>query len=521
MKPYSLLRKPNYWITGFLIFIVIFLILKTSIKPEGFVLEENWELELNGQKTEVEIPGQMSVETLTMARYINTFNIDDASEKAIVISRIPGNALKIFLNGNLIGSIGDANNPTARFWNMVQIFPAFGNLKQGSNTLVIEQYTNITHGMTSAPMILDYQRALSKTNTANFFYVTLIRLMIGAGLLVGTIMLLIAALTETGKKTYILMGCATVFASIYCIDYLYFEHLFNQSFLLLSDKILLLSGFLALNIFTAGVNNITINSRVIRYTQYPLSIIPALLFLFSPTLPELIRFFHFVNPALIINGVFIAVMLLHLEEKDYIMLIPSILILCTVGNSFYVSMINPNAPYTIQYGALFSTVFFSADLIIKYTNIHTENSKLRYFAQTDPLTGAFNRNIIESIKRENWTSAIVVDFDNFKEYNDNFGHKLGDELLCSFVNRAKENLRTSDLVIRIGGDEFLILLKENDAANAETIIRRIHDQFYYEYDAEFSYGVQTIEHDITNSFHKADISMYQNKRARKKRNTPS
>jgi diguanylate cyclase (GGDEF)-like protein len=91
----------------------------------------------------------------------------------------------------------------------------------------------------------------------------------------------------------------------------------------------------------------------------------------------------------------------------------------------------------------------------------------RRAAGTDELTGARRRGVgLEELDREidrarrTGTSlvAVFVDVDNLKSVNDELGHGAGDQLLCTVVKRLKQHLRSYDLVIRLGGDEFLCVL---------------------------------------------------------------
>jgi diguanylate cyclase (GGDEF)-like protein len=67
----------------------------------------------------------------------------------------------------------------------------------------------------------------------------------------------------------------------------------------------------------------------------------------------------------------------------------------------------------------------------------------------------------------------MADLDYFKKINDTFGHLAGDEALKHFVNIIKRNLRKSDYVFRIGGEEFLILLPNTELKDAAEIVERI------------------------------------------------
>lgn len=80
----------------------------------------------------------------------------------------------------------------------------------------------------------------------------------------------------------------------------------------------------------------------------------------------------------------------------------------------------------------------------------------------DPLTGCYNRRFLLEVEKrlasfETW-GTIVVDVDNFKEYNDDFGHQKGDEVLMKVSRFLQQNARVEDAVVRMGGDEFLLLL---------------------------------------------------------------
>lgn len=98
------------------------------------------------------------------------------------------------------------------------------------------------------------------------------------------------------------------------------------------------------------------------------------------------------------------------------------------------------------------------------------------------MTGALNRKFGEQLLDLQFATAarsgrplslFFVDIDNFKSVNDQFGHESGDARLQRVAQSLRENLRRQDIVIRWGGDEFLVALPETDSANAEAAIVRI------------------------------------------------
>ncbi|ACD67079.1 MAG TPA: sensor domain-containing diguanylate cyclase [Sulfurihydrogenibium sp.] len=148
----------------------------------------------------------------------------------------------------------------------------------------------------------------------------------------------------------------------------------------------------------------------------------------------------------------------------------------------------------------------------------------------DPLTGAFNRRGFEIIIQKlleisQITDAPITlamaDLDYFKKINDTFGHLAGDEALKHFVNIIKRNLRKSDYVFRIGGEEFLILLPNTELKDAVEIVERIRkdlEENSLHYDGKeikitASFGLAEVDKEkyINEIIKKADEKLYKAK----------
>ena len=115
-------------------------------------------------------------------------------------------------------------------------------------------------------------------------------------------------------------------------------------------------------------------------------------------------------------------------------------------------------------------------------NLQQATRKLELVASTDPLTGAFNRRHLDLVginelsrsKRYKSTFTILMlDIDHFKEVNDNYGHDIGDEELIETVAVIKKNIRGEDLLFRLGGEEFAVMLPETPKLAAFDTAERI------------------------------------------------
>jgi diguanylate cyclase (GGDEF)-like protein len=146
---------------------------------------------------------------------------------------------------------------------------------------------------------------------------------------------------------------------------------------------------------------------------------------------------------------------------------------------------------------------------------------------TDPLTGLLNRRYIEErlaeeINRSQRSgeplSLLMLDVDEFKSYNDRFGHPAGDEALRIVGRILKENLRGADVAARYGGEEFSVLLPatsgEEAAAIAERIRRHAEETKFPKRRVTLSIGISSLSADVDTSkklIDAADKALYQAK----------
>jgi len=107
-----------------------------------------------------------------------------------------------------------------------------------------------------------------------------------------------------------------------------------------------------------------------------------------------------------------------------------------------------------------------------------QNARLRKLSVTDALTGAFNREflqhrlpaeIAEANESNTPLSVAMVDIDHFKNVNDRHGHDIGDKVLIEVANRLRSAIRNNDLLVRYGGEEFLVVLPSADIERAADV----------------------------------------------------
>ncbi len=107
--------------------------------------------------------------------------------------------------------------------------------------------------------------------------------------------------------------------------------------------------------------------------------------------------------------------------------------------------------------------------------VEQQKKEIHYLAMHDQLTGVYNRHFLSEQVKINISNAhrhntpfsiVMLDIDFFKKINDQYGHNVGDSVLKSVANLLKKNMRSGDIVVRLGGEEFLILLNRCDLTAA-------------------------------------------------------
>ncbi|TAL82987.1 MAG: PAS domain S-box protein [Rhodanobacter sp.] len=105
--------------------------------------------------------------------------------------------------------------------------------------------------------------------------------------------------------------------------------------------------------------------------------------------------------------------------------------------------------------------------------------QLRDWSIRDTLTGCFNRRYLAELAADMepgdaW-GCIAIDLDRFKQVNDTYGHQRGDEVLVAMSRFLARHVRPTDAVVRVGGDEFVILLKDADLAATDKAVQRLEE----------------------------------------------
>lgn len=222
---------------------------------------------------------------------------------------------------------------------------------------------------------------------------------------------------------------------------------------------------------------------------------------------------------------------------------PSVMVFQPLNDSYYLHVSTPEdvlyatvnritllslIAFTVSLSALFAGMNFFVVRMANRTIAELGESRDHFekSARHDPLTGAFSRLYLDQwheaygqfFNNGHTVSLVMVDVDDFKRINDEFGHQTGDEVLIHLVDILNHSTRENDPIIRYGGDEFILLLENTSEAGCREILLRAERQLNtnnrFGFPIGISFGIQIIE--STDAFDaalkQADRMMYRSKK---------
>ncbi|SER04340.1 diguanylate cyclase (GGDEF) domain-containing protein [Amphritea atlantica] len=167
-----------------------------------------------------------------------------------------------------------------------------------------------------------------------------------------------------------------------------------------------------------------------------------------------------------------------------------------------------------------------------------QQAELRKLADIDSLTGLYNRRqggvlleqaYLQALRKKQQITVVMADIDRFKQINDRYGHAVGDIVLCQIADALKATIRKSDALIRWGGEEFLILLSDASAGDAETLLEKVYprlEQLYADDEildspVTLSFGIAqwSADEPIEQTIMRADNALYVSKQEGRNRIT--
>ncbi|WP_169746203.1 GGDEF domain-containing protein [Kosmotoga pacifica] len=498
------------FVLGVLVFFLLVMFLNALSTPEGVKLTGKWKLISDDGKVEmVEIPFYRTLDRSGVYVLIKEFQRCEGD--SILFSSVSNHGMRIYLNGVLLKEIGDFRSGTANIWNFSHIVRFDEELMQDKNILRVEMKGVYDLGIHRTPQVVYYEKVGWRNVIFNFFINDIYLLAMGGSIVLG-IVLLTFGLSVPGDHThFVYIAIASLLSSVYMMEFIYRETTGNVDELLLFKKFTLAAGLTAIAFLVQGVGQFTgINKRIT--TMVFLLNFSGVIFFFL--MPDLISFekTQIISYILFITSTIFLTTIVFWHRKKHL-IFPATFLSTTVVYTVVAIMSGFSGIYVVGYGVLVASLGFGMALIENYRDIYKKAEVTHRKSLIDHLTGAFNRSILREIPISSNDVVVMIDLDNFKEINDKYGHEAGDKALITMVEKMKENLRQDDIIVRYGGDEFLLVLKNCDELTATEIVQRIAAALENApIELRYSYGIARVTEDLRTAIKVADERMYKMKK---------
>jgi len=478
------------------ILLVYFQVKYMEYPPSGSYIPDSWQVSF-ASKTFVSdgrYRALRSKDEIGVYTYTTTVHLCENKDMFLVISRPVFRGLDIFVNGKLVGSIGDMKMGRSNMWNGTFLFPISSQTPTVNITL--KGYALFARGFYIPVFVVPRDIAQMYVMRNNILSENIFAWATGASILLFITFLMIAFSGRVSiGKVYYYFGLGMPFLSIVLFDnvvqlLLPVDYVFYQKALVIASLVAPLfihMGVMEL-LFDKGKSPML--SRILSYALVLLAVVVALWW------GDILSLVRFTSYAMIMIPVVII--------YDVYMFIKDILIRSTVPLTHLVIFIGLVAEtilllydivakvvmlarpvymvFYAYYGLIFAMLGVYISLIYDYIYVyesagaeHKLAMELKDASETDELTGVYNRRYLHKIAQtvEGRVCILMIDIDHFKKVNDTYGHLAGDTVLKELVDVIRRQLRAHDVLVRYGGEEFLVILTDTLPDAAVHIAERI------------------------------------------------
>ena len=457
------------------------------------ILDDNWILQYN--KKEIPLKKNFYINKNPKRNdytLINKFKIDKKiNNPVLVIPMAFLNSYKIFINDELKGTLGNFKNNNSNIWTYTKSYSLKEIQKRNKiNTIKIKSNKIFEVGFGLKPVIMSESKANKYIFFLNIYNNIFTLISIGIIFSISFIFFIINLSTiKTRFHVSIYIALSFILLALYLFDFVFMENL-PVSYLIFK-KITISSLYLSNIFFLVGFTKYF----KLKYTFFSKFLILlssigifSIIFIIHDTyiLRKFYSNFNFIIPVYIINILFLSYHKYKKTKKSKIIaMFWGILIASPfIIHDILINYLIIDKIYLSQIGIIFIYIFLAYTIFHDFTSLNKKyvlekkRADLHYKTSLkDSLTDTFNRKVLNEINNiiDESYSVLMLDIDNFKEINDNYTHLVGDSILKNISNILKNNLRNDDVIIRFGGDEFLIFLSNSNMEIAKKVARKINN----------------------------------------------
>ena len=436
-----------------------------------------------------------------------TYTSDEEKDTFLVLRMVDAQGVEVIVNGEMVFKMG-GDGSAAKIWRAT--LPVAVHIKKGTNEFVFNLWGKYGVAMPAQPFLSDdpwlYSFFMNTIHTILPMALSPVFMAMGLFFLYAMSILPKDRSSGRDRRAFFYFALSQIFTSTFLLYYFTFPNFSDIStYYGVINRIAAVSSILMLVFFYATFESMNNRFKVSKYAV-PLGILSVIILSFFDYSYS-VKFVNMILPFLTIN---MAITLMASSKRyGYTLLGLSMAMLVASAVQYVISILVKTPvvlPVTISIAI---TAFIVLNMKL---GDYLEYMRLANLSKIDPLTGIYNRKILEEVELEVGDSVVFMDINKFKMLNDTHGHDYGDEVLRILSQVITENIKGKDYAIRYGGDEFLIFFKNCGESCAEEIMRKIGEDFKVRSRTTISYGISEYKGDLERAIKEADSRMYEMKR---------
>jgi len=396
--------------------------------------------------------------------------------------------MSVYWNGQFLGSQGDMTSGNSNIWNSAKIFTMPASYLRATNTMAIDIQGSYEAGLPRVPyLLLPGPQASLFVGFLAFFSEKIILIIIGALAVLGIVLILTSKGSALRPNAMLFLGLASFCTMLFLTDFLTLKTLFMP--LIEFKRAVAMLRHLAAIFFLIGFTALSGNGKT-WFNKFFIALqgFCILLLAFPRTMIDLKTMYSCTFLTIIPLPIYLMIILLLRKNlaRSHALLIGGVAIASIMAiRDTLLTFFSMGSIYLSHYGfsiMIMATAGFIVQEILNQNRRLIEEqaraAKFREESVRDPLTGLYNRNILDEIQgtlTRNF-SLLVIDINDLKSINDTHGHAAGDAVLKDAAAIMKSLLRDDDIVVRTGGDEFLIILPFSTHSRISALTKELRER---------------------------------------------
>lgn len=514
ISKHKIILRKILWVLLILTVVFIFTIAvfvavrNIAMPPRNAVVLYDWDVKYPGQDTFYRKDFRINALTATVSPGIIVYTTTVSmplmeiypQDLDIVIVQPAFQAFELYVDGVKVGYVGDMESGRSNIWNGVFSFPIDKTFwSDGKIEITIRGYALYLHGFSLPPFLISSEFVNRYATINRFIFSEIHSLAIGTNLIVAiSFLFMVLYGKQQVSKKYVYFAISAIFSMIFFIDHVVI--LWLPVSYLVYKKIIVISAIIATYFIHLGVVDVVENRKWRignNFIMYLLIIVGFIYLMLGHDMLSFKRLYTHLNISIFIAFLYDALLLLWdnltsisednlVEVKNPIIFIGILINAAFVLTDVYQLILEIRRPSSTilisTYGLIIFMLSISLSLMREYIRVHrimqvqeTTVEELKVKSGKDPLTGVFNRNYLEEFLSllSGDICFLMLDIDHFKQVNDIYGHIVGDEVLKHVVNIIFLQIRNRDIIIRYGGEEFLIILFPSSLHVGKAVAERI------------------------------------------------